>query len=144
MNARATTIDLLFVIAPHSLLLDIAGPAEAFRLANLRYAEGRKPPRFRLRFTGPVANAPTSVGLQLAQLEPLPKALRTPTWVILVGQPTVHVLQVTPAIHTVAQWLRNVVREHLQAADTPNRLAPYSPRARAFSTTASARPITTC
>ena len=27
-------IDILFVIAPHSLLLDIAGPAEAFRLVN--------------------------------------------------------------------------------------------------------------
>jgi hypothetical protein len=31
-------IDILFVIAPHSLLLDIAGPAEAFRLANLHRA----------------------------------------------------------------------------------------------------------
>ena len=122
MNARATPIDLLFVIAPHSLLLDIAGPAEAFRLANLRYAESRKQPRFRLRFVGPVANTLTSVGLPLAQLEPLPKVLKTPTWVVLVGQPTVHVLQVTPAIHTVAQWLRKVVREHLRAPDTPNRL----------------------
>ena len=49
MIARAHPIDLLFVIAPHSLLLDIAGPAEAFRLANLhRHARGQ-PPRFRFR-----------------------------------------------------------------------------------------------
>jgi transcriptional regulator GlxA family with amidase domain len=122
MNARVAPVDLLFVIAPHSLLLDIAGPAEAFRLANLRYALSRKPPRFRLRFSGPVADAPTSVGLPLAHLEPLPKTLKTPTWVILVGQPTVHVLQATPAIHTVAQWLRTVVRPHLAPADTTNRL----------------------
>ncbi len=46
MIARAHLIDLLFVVAPDSLLLDIAGPAEAFRLANLhRHARGQ-PPRF--------------------------------------------------------------------------------------------------
>jgi transcriptional regulator GlxA family with amidase domain len=122
MNARAAPIDLLFVIAPHSLLLDIAGPAEAFRLANLRRSLDRRPAQFRLRFAGPVADALTSVGLPLAQLEPLPKTLRLPTWVILVGQPTVNVLRVEPAIHTVAQWLRNVLREQLESADTPNRL----------------------
>jgi hypothetical protein len=79
------------------------------------------------------------VGLQLAQLEPLPKALKTPTWVILVGQPTVHVLQVTPAIHTVAQWLRNVVREHLRGrryTESPGHhlLRHVAARARACST----------
>ena len=50
---RAHLIDLLFVIAPHSLLLDIAGPAEAFRLANLHRERRGQPPRFRLRFAGP-------------------------------------------------------------------------------------------
>ncbi len=122
MNARAALIDLLFVISPHSLLLDIAGPAEAFRLANLCYADRQQPPRFRLRFAGPVASPATSVGLPLAQLEPLPKHIKSPTWVILVGQPTVHVQQVTPPIHAVAQWLRKVVRERVQSADTQNRL----------------------
>ena len=121
MNARATTIDLLFVIAPHSLLLDIAGPAEAFRLANLRYTDSRKPPRFRLRFAGPAASAVTSVGLPIGQLEPLPKTLRSPTWVILVGQPTVHILNATPDMHAIAQWLRDVMRKHLEP-DTSNRL----------------------
>ena len=62
MITRHSAIDLLFVIAPHSLLLDIAGPAEAFRLANLHRAARRLPPRFRLRFAGPSAKAPTSVG----------------------------------------------------------------------------------
>src|SRR5882724_7416840 len=49
----ADPIDVLFVISPHSLLLDIAGPAEAFRLANLNRVLLGLPPRFRLRFTGP-------------------------------------------------------------------------------------------
>ena len=57
MIARAQLIDLLFVIAPHSLLLDIAGPAEAFRLANLHRGAQGLPPRFRLRYAGPTATA---------------------------------------------------------------------------------------
>jgi transcriptional regulator GlxA family with amidase domain len=122
MSPRISQVDLLFVISPHSLLLDIAGPAEAFRLANLRRTEKRQPPRFRLRFCGPIANPHTSVGLPLAQLEPLPKTLKSPTWVIVVGQPTVHAVQSTPPMNAVAQWLRKVVRESLEAADTPNRM----------------------
>src|SRR5262245_53401254 len=73
MNSRKTPIELLFVVAPHSLLLDIAGPAEAFRLANLALADRKQPPRFSLRFAGPASNAVTSVGLPLTTLEPLPK-----------------------------------------------------------------------
>ena len=53
MITRAQLIDVLFVIVPHSLLLDIAGPAEAFRLANLHRERRGLPPRFRLRFAGP-------------------------------------------------------------------------------------------
>ena len=55
MNARKPPVDLLFVIAPHSLLLDIAGPAEAFRLANLQLTLRKQPAHFRLRFAGPPA-----------------------------------------------------------------------------------------
>lgn len=117
MIARAQLIDVLFVVVPHSLLLDIAGPAEAFRLANQHRENRGLPPRFHLRFSGPVATLPTSVGLPLCDLEPLPEELTTPTWVVVVGQPTVHVKQVTPEITTTARWLH----DHLHA-DTPHRL----------------------
>jgi transcriptional regulator GlxA family with amidase domain len=119
---RTPLIDLLFVIAPHSMLLDIAGPAEAFRLANLHRAVRGLPPRFRLRFCGPVPVAPTSVGLALAGLEPLPLRLNSPTWVVLVGQPTAFVRQVSPAIAATAQWLSRTLYEPLLALDTPHRL----------------------
>jgi len=122
MNARKIPVDLLFVIAPHSLLLDIAGCAEAFRLANLALTERKQPPHFRLRFAGPVANAVTSVGLPLAELEPLPRTLSAATWVVVVGQPSVHAGQLSPAVHTIAQWLRRVLAEPLAAPDTLNRL----------------------
>lgn len=131
-------IDVLFVIAPNSLLLDIAGPAEAFRLANLHRAARGQPPRFRLRFTGPVSTVQTSVGLALDKLEPLPSRLCAPTWVVVVGQPRDYVGQITPEIAATAQWLSETLHEHLyfelraefhtdlranpQANHTPHRL----------------------
>jgi transcriptional regulator GlxA family with amidase domain len=115
-------IDLLFIIAPHSTLLDIAGPAEAFSLANLHRGVRGQPPRFRLRFSGPMPTAPTSVGLALAGLEPLPPHLDAPTWVILVGQPSAQLTPVTPAITATAQWLNQTLYEPLLAVDTPHRL----------------------
>ena len=122
MIARAQLIDLLFVIAPHSLLLDIAGPAEAFRLANLHRQARGQPPRFRLRFAGPMAGPPTSVGLTLANLEPLPARLSAPTWVVLVGQPSAQLARVTPAVAGTARWLRQQLGELLLAPDTPHRV----------------------
>lgn len=122
MIARARPIDLLFVIAPHSLLLDIAGPAEAFRLADLhRHARGQ-PPRFRLRFAGPEPTLPTSVGLGLANLEPLPEQLSGPTWVVLVGQPKARLDQATPAIAGTAQWLRRMFGGGRLGAESAHRL----------------------
>jgi len=121
-NTRAAPIDLLFVIVPHSLLLDIAGPAEAFRLANLRFAHRNQPPRFRLRFSGPTANPVTSVGLSLCELEPLPRSLTSPTWVVLSGQPSVHAERVTQPIVDTAQWLNRTLSAPLNAAGSPHRL----------------------
>jgi len=122
MNARKPPVDLLFVIAPHSLLLDIAGPAEAFSLANLHRERRGLPPRFRLGFAGPAANPPTSVGLALSDLVPLPERLDSPTWVVVVGQPTARLDDVTPEITATAQWLGHTLREALLDADTPHRL----------------------
>ncbi len=122
MIERPHLIDVLFIIAPHSLLLDIAGPAEAFRLANLHRAARGLPPRFRLRFAGPVESVPTSVGLELIGLEPLPQRLCAPTWVVLVGQPNAYVGQITPAIVAIARWLNQRLHEPLLAEDTPHRL----------------------
>jgi len=122
MNTRAQLIDVLFVIVPHSLLLDIAGPAEAFRLANQHRELRGLPPRFRLSFAGPVTTMPTSVGLALGDLAPLPEQLNTPTWVVVVGQPTAHVTNVTPEIVVTSQWLRDRLRDALVRADAPHRL----------------------
>jgi transcriptional regulator GlxA family with amidase domain len=122
MPVRCRPIEVLFVISPHSLLLDIAGPAEAFRLANLHSASPAGAPHFRLRFAGPAASVRASVGLALTGIEPLPARLDSPTWVVLVGQPNVHVNLVTPAVISTAQWLSRTLHDHLQADDPVHRL----------------------
>jgi transcriptional regulator GlxA family with amidase domain len=124
MIARANLIDVLFVIVPHSLVLDIAGPAEAFRLAN-QHREGRGlPPRFRLRFAGPTSTFPTSVGLHLAGLETLPEELTAPTWVVVVGQPTVYAsaARVASPVAATARWLKRHLSAALHDPGSPHRL----------------------
>jgi transcriptional regulator GlxA family with amidase domain len=80
-------IDVLFLVLPDTLLLDIAGPAEAFRLANQALRRRGQPDAFHLRYAGPQAQAGSSVGLLLAGLEPMPTAFERPTWVVLLGRP---------------------------------------------------------
>ncbi|MCW7541147.1 helix-turn-helix domain-containing protein [Aquabacterium sp. A7-Y] len=121
-GAIAGCIDVLFVIAPDSILLDIAGPAEAFRLANLHRARRGLPPRYQLRFSGPMPSLTTSVPLALAGLETLPPRLTSSTWVILVGQPAVYASQPTPAIAAIAQWLNRTFDASLHPGNTPDRL----------------------
>jgi transcriptional regulator GlxA family with amidase domain len=122
LKPRSSPIDVLFVIVPHALLLDIAGPAEAFRLANLRFTGRDEPPRFRLRFAGPAESAITSVGLAVGALEPLPRSLDSPTWVVLAGQPSLQVGRVTRSIVDTAQWLRRTLSAPLSALETAHRL----------------------
>jgi transcriptional regulator GlxA family with amidase domain len=80
--------DIAFVVLPGSLLLDLAGPAEAFRLANQRLVQRGLPPAYRLRYLAPQAQMPTSVGVALAGLEPLPATLPDGATVVLLGQPS--------------------------------------------------------
>ncbi len=124
---RSVPIDVLFVIVPHALLLDIAGPAEALRLVNLRCEQRNQPPRFRLRFAGPVTQPRTSVGLALAELEPLPRVLEGPTWVVVPGQPSAQLRNVTRPIIDTAKWLNATLRASLleratRGAESRNRL----------------------
>lgn len=101
-------IDLLFVLLPHSLLLDWAGPAEAFRLTNQALAQMGEAPRFRLRFVGPEGAACTSVGAMLAQIETLPEKLSDPSWVILSGSPSEHFIPSRPEHMAVTNWLSRI------------------------------------
>jgi transcriptional regulator GlxA family with amidase domain len=63
------TIPIVVVHAPRALLLDVAGPLEAFRKANL--VAGRTV--YAISHVGPRAEAMTSLGLPLAGIAPLPE-----------------------------------------------------------------------
>lgn len=102
---EAGPIDVLFVVAPRSLLLDIAGPAEAFRLSNRHLQSGGGAPRFRLRFAGHQTQVDSSVGLALAGLEPLPTTLPRPTWIVLVGQPNEMLAEPDAGTRAIGHWL---------------------------------------
>jgi transcriptional regulator GlxA family with amidase domain len=80
-------IDVLFLVLPDSLLLDLAGPAEAFRLANQQLRHARRAPAFRLRFVGPQAEVESSVGLSLSKIATLPVELPPRCWVVVLGRP---------------------------------------------------------
>jgi len=122
MLGTAPLIDVVFVIVPHSLLLDIAGPAEAFRLANQHRGRRGQPPRFRLRFAAPAETLTTSVGLSIANLEPLLEALPETCWVVVVGQPSEHLGQVTPAVTETARWLQRRLGDALRGEGGAHRL----------------------
>ena len=121
MSASTDTIDVLFVVPPRTLLLDVAGPAEAFRLSNQHAKRGGGVPRFRLRFAGPDATCESSVGLRVAGLEPLPSALPAPTWVVLVGQPSEVLAKPDAATRATAHWLAHTLAP-LLAGEPQHRL----------------------
>lgn len=108
-------IDVLFLVLPDSLLLDLAGPAEAFRLANQNLERSGRPAAFRLRYVGPQAEVESSVGLSLARIEPLPAKLREPYWVVLVGRPgdAPQVVRRQRAWLAARDWLSRTLSPHL-------------------------------
>ena len=123
-HAPTCAVDVLFVVLPDTLLLDLAGPAEAFRLANQQLQRQGKAPLWRLRHAGPQADVTSSVGLQLAGLEPLPATLARPTWVFLLGRPgeAAQVVRRQRPWLATRQWLADVVAPVINPADTPHRL----------------------
>jgi len=118
----APAIDVLFVINARSLLLDIAGQAEAFRLANLHRSYQDLPPRFRLRFAGPAPTLTTSTGLQVCDLEPLPAELPRPTWIVLIGQPAAQVQRLDPGAADTVRWLKAILGTRFMTGESPHRL----------------------
>lgn len=110
-------VDIAIAVPPRTLLLDVAGPAEAFRLADVHLAAQGRPERFRLRFVGPQAQAASSVGLQVANLEPLPTRFDAPTWLMVVGQPAAALREPDAATRETLDWLRHEAGPLLQGSE---------------------------
>jgi transcriptional regulator GlxA family with amidase domain len=73
---------ILVVVTPGVLLLDLAGVAEPFRIAN-QHAGASRP--FDLRVAGPRRSVRTSLPVELTGIGPLPARLPRDTWVVLSG-----------------------------------------------------------
>ena len=108
-------IDVLFLVLPDSLLLDLAGPAEAFRLANQQLRHARKPAAFRMGFVGPLPEVMSSVGLSLSKIEPLPDELPPRCWVVVLGRPgdAPEVLRRQRSWLAARDWLARIVAPRL-------------------------------
>ena len=103
-------IPVYCVLLPDTLLLDVAGPAEALRMASLLSAHASAAPKFDLRYIGPAPDIVTSIGLPLAGLAPLPDALPTDAFLLIAGtispRDAAAEARNETAANATAQWLR--------------------------------------
>ena len=94
-------IETFLLAADELTLLDLAGPAEVFRLAN-RHAQREV---FAQHFCGVTPEVRTSGGLHLSRLEALPASLPVAALVLVLGLSTA-ATQKLNAMHPIAAWLR--------------------------------------
>ena len=97
--------EIYFVLPPSLLLLDLAGPADAFRVAAQLGAD------FRLNFVGAAADVGTSLGLPLGGLAPLPEALPDGALVLVPGSTPSAEAYALPAARRIVAWLAARRRE---------------------------------
>jgi transcriptional regulator GlxA family with amidase domain len=93
--------EVVFVLLPHMVLLDLAGPADAFR-----NAASRVPGSYRLRFVAPQPRLPAAGGLQVEGLEPLPSQLSPGALLVLTGVSASAIDPQEQATRRVIDWLR--------------------------------------
>ncbi len=94
--------DVVFVLLPEVVLLDVAGPADAFRSA-----ERHVPGSYRLRFVAPLPSLTAAAGLTLGALEPLPAELPPRALLILTGIAGAALDSHEPATRRAIAWLRS-------------------------------------
>lgn len=112
-------IPVLVVVPPRVLLLDIAGPVEVLRKANLEQAAVR----FAVAYVGPSPAVDSSIGLALAAIAPLPETLPQEALVVVPGAVDDPLGRVAAgwtddAAHETAivRWLARVVRPGIRLA----------------------------
>ncbi len=75
-------IPVLVVVPPRVLLLDVAGPVEVLRKANLEQSVLR----FSVRYVGATPQVESSIGLGLVGIAPLPATVPPGAWIIVPGE----------------------------------------------------------
>ncbi|MGA2492363.1 MAG: helix-turn-helix domain-containing protein [Roseiarcus sp.] len=115
----AREIPVFAVVPPNVLLLDVAGPMEVLRKANLE----QQAVRFVTTYVGPASVVGSSIGLSVAGIAPLPERLPDGAFVLLSGNVSVPMAATTAAAGDVAgleqeivAWLKRVVRPSIAVA----------------------------
>ncbi|PZU19990.1 MAG: AraC family transcriptional regulator [Shinella sp.] len=119
-QAGATRIIPVFmVVPPRALLLDVAGPMEALRKANMEQATVR----FTVAFVGPADTTISSIGLDVTGIAPLPETLPDDALVIVSGaaDDPLGDKVVDRAAHAkqeaeIVAWLRRSIRPGIRLA----------------------------
>ncbi|OCZ68465.1 AraC family transcriptional regulator [Achromobacter xylosoxidans] len=94
-------IPVHFVLPRGIVLLDVAGPAEAFRVANKLC-----PDAFAQHFCGPSTEIESGIpGLHLARIQPLPEKLPPEALVIVSGVVGKHIRLDEPEARVIIDWL---------------------------------------
>jgi transcriptional regulator GlxA family with amidase domain len=93
--------EVLFALLPHTVLLDVAGPAEAFRIASAHV-----PGSYSLRYVGSTRTIESGIGLQLGALEPLPRHVPDGAIVVVTGVVGRTLDLNSVAVSKLSQWLR--------------------------------------
>src|ERR1700744_3962456 len=96
--------EVIFALLPRVVLLDVAGPADAFRNANTKVADS-----YRLRFVAPKQSLDSAIGLQLGNLEPLPARLPDGAIVVLTGVAGESIPLDSPDARLLTNWLSSGV-----------------------------------
>jgi transcriptional regulator GlxA family with amidase domain len=101
-------IDIYFVVLPGMILLDLAGAAEAFRIAANHGGN------YVSHFVGPHEEMDSSVGLGLSRVAALPDSLPEGALVILSGLDDAAEARQGPEVRKAAAWLRTSWRPDLR------------------------------
>ena len=110
-------IQVCVVLPPRLTLLDIAGPMEVLRRANVEQTDVR----FDVRYIGASDTILTSIGIPVSSIEPLPARLPDEAMVVLAGDVDDVMIcaggtdaggsKIDRAHHaTIVKWLREVIR----------------------------------
>lgn len=75
------TVQVFFVVPPRTLLLDVAGPIEVLRKANVE----QKALQFKVSYIGPSDIVTSSIGLSVANIAPMPQSLPDNALVVISG-----------------------------------------------------------
>ncbi|NLS18413.1 helix-turn-helix domain-containing protein [Rhizobium sp. P40RR-XXII] len=102
------TIPVYVLLPPYTLLMDVAGPVEVLRRANIEQDDVL----FDYQFIAAQSAQTTSVGLMLADLKPLPDHIPDGAYVILSGSitPPDDAEDIEPELAKLASWLRGAIR----------------------------------